>query len=81
MAEDLGGGFDAVEAGEVDVHQDEMGLEGGGESDGVEAGAGFADDAEVAALAEDGFEAIAHDFVVVDEEDVMHGGASGLGRG
>ena len=80
MAEDFGGGFNAVEAGEVDVHQDEVGLKGGGEVDGIEAGARLADDAKVAALPEDGFEAIAHNFMVIDEQDVMHGGTLGLVR-
>ena len=70
MAQELGGGFDAVHAGEPDVHEDEVGIGLLAELDGVGAVLGFADDAKFGAAFQNGLDAIAYQLVVIDKDDV-----------
>jgi hypothetical protein len=70
MAEQLGGGFDAVHAGQPDVHQGDVGLRLAAQVDGVGAALGFAHHAKLGAPLEDASDAIADQLVVVDENNV-----------
>ena len=66
---DLKGGFDAVEIGHADVHDDHVGLQGFCEGDGFAAVVGFADHREIGLLLDQETQAAAHELVIVGEED------------
>src|SRR5262249_9949656 len=67
--EDLAGGGDSVEAGHPHIHEHEVGAKRAGALDGRAAVSGLADDLDALVAREDGFQARAHEVVVVDEED------------
>src|SRR5271157_2569376 len=66
----FGGGLDAVHAGQADVHQDQVGIGLLAELHGVGAVIGFAHHAELGAALQDGLDAIADQFVVIDKNNV-----------
>lgn len=72
VPEDFGGGVDAVESGQAEIHDDDWRMELAHELDGLFPGFAFTGDSEVGRLLEDSFQAIPHDLVIVDEEDVHH---------
>jgi hypothetical protein len=74
--DDSSGGFDAVEQGHPDVHDDHIGLEGGGESDGVTAILGFAGNFQITLALQQRAQSSAHNRVIVSKENapLLHAG-------
>ena len=69
MPHDLLGRLDPVHAGHPQVHHDHVGAAALGERDGGLAVGGLADDADVRRAEEREAKPLAHDLVVVGEED------------
>ena len=70
MAQDLGSGLDAIEAGEADIHENDIGAPGLADLNGIGARFGLRHDLKLFAVSQDGLDAIAHNFVVVNQKDV-----------
>jgi hypothetical protein len=68
MAQNLGRGLDAVQTGQADVHKDDVRLFLAAHLHGFGAALGFAKHRELITVTQDGFNAIAHDFVIVHQE-------------
>ncbi len=64
----LGGGLDAVQTGQADVHQNDVRPFLAAYLHGFGAGFRFTAHRELIAVAQDGLDAIAHDFVIVHQE-------------
>ena len=67
--EDLDGGFDATDARELEVHEDDVGEVRRVSGEGLLTGVGFGDDFDIGFEGEGGGEAGADDEVVVYEEE------------
>ena len=67
MAENLGGGLDAVQARKADIHEDNMGVRELADLDGVRAVFGLTHHAELLTVLENGFDAVPHDLVIVHQ--------------
>lgn len=83
---DAAGGFDAVDSfAQLEVHQDDVRGQPGGQGDGLLAAARLADDLDVRFAAQEGEQSGAYDGVVVAEQDPYggrgHEGSSGEGAG
>jgi len=70
VAQQLGGGFDAVHAGQAYIHQSDLRLGSLAQTYGIGAAFGFADHAKLVTSLENAPDAIAHQLVVVDENDI-----------
>ena len=79
---DLKGGFDAVEIGHADVHDDYVGLERFCKRDGFAAVAGLADDGEIGLLLDEQTETAADELVIIGEKNAnfSHGWFTGIRR-
>jgi hypothetical protein len=66
---DLKSGFNAVEIGHADVHDDYIGLQGFCEGDGFSAVVGFAHNREIGLLLDEETQTTADEFVIVGKED------------
>ncbi len=69
-AQDFLRGFDAVQSRQADIHQHQMRAKALGELHRVGAVLRFADDAKFVAAAQDRLNAVAHDLMIIHEEDV-----------
>lgn len=78
--ENLAGGFEAVEDGHGDVHENHIGPEGAGHLDGFAAGACAADQGKMTVGFEQGGEALAHDDVIFGQQNGNKGGHFGAVR-
>ena len=79
VAQDLRRGLDAVQTGQADVHQHQVGPKPLARTGPRRARFGFADHAKFVAAAQDGLDAIAHDLVIIHEQDVEgHNGSKQL---
>lgn len=81
---DAPGRLDAVDPGaQLEVHEDDVGSEPGGQGDGLLAAARLAHDLDVGFAAEEGEQSGPYDSVVVAEQDAYgrgHAGPSGVMR-
>src|ERR1700685_4216400 len=68
MAQDFGGGFDAVQTGQADVHQDDVWPFLAAHLYGFGAVFGLAKHHELITVTQDGLNAVSHDFVIVNQE-------------
>src|SRR5438105_4686259 len=70
MPEDLSRSFHSVQPRQTDVHQNDLRAALPDELNGVRTILGLADHAKFAGAVQDGLDAIAHDLVIIHEEDV-----------
>ena len=68
VTKDFRRGFDAIEAGQTDVHQDNVGSQLAGERDGISPVIRFTDDLKVLVKFQDRADPVSHNLMIIDQQ-------------
>ncbi len=80
QAQQLGSGFDTVETRETDIHENDIGTLAGADLDSFRSVFSFGHDVKLFVVAKDGFDAVTHDLVIIDQKYVNHSYAAAVSQ-